>query len=1102
MLRIHTLDESSGQTAVQMKRHNHLLSDSGNGPSALGLDKYTLMGQSRFIGNFEIPLLLDYFRSATGRIWQCQKRFALDCQKTSDYTRSGPPSHSNQRGFALRSFLFKILCAIVAFVRIGTAESGLAQDNAFPLDGRYQDWKHGSSFFLNTTPEGADLPASALVEQFPVLLRLHQGFFNFQQAMPFGEDLRFSLPSGESLPYQIEHWDPREGVASIWVRVPVIKGNSRSEIRMHWGNSDAKSESNGATVFNASNGFASVFHMDEPVQDATRTLLVSDQGTTATPGIVGAARHLSGGQGIFCGDRIESFPVGSEASSTHAWFRPMIANARVLGWGNEAPQGKIIMDYRSPASVQMECYFSGANITSKSAVPMSHWVHVVHTVRKGESLLYINGELDSAKRTDSAPLNIQCPARMWIGGWYSDYRFVGDIDEVRISQVARSADWIRLEYANQKPLQTLTGHLVQPGNVFSVEPIQSTVREGKSATFTARAEGAQKVLWLLRTSECETVVASDQFDFTFHAGRISNDESVLLQFKAIYADEIKRLDIPIILQEDLPEPDFTLHAPSTWDGREKIEVNAEIANREAMRLQGVDDLKVEWTVSGLATDTESAANKLILHRSHNSGTLTVTATISNGGEAVSKSLEMVVTEPSQDAWIERLPSENEIPVDNQFYARGSNNEALLFYNGTLTVPADEVFLKLYADDKLSKTERQKPLANGTYSFILNLAPGLIKYRVEFGSTQGGIDRILYTASNIVCGDAYIIEGQSNALATDTGEDAPSETSDWIRSYGSPNNAKGNENLWCNPVWKARNGEKAELGYWGMELAKRLVQGQQVPICIFNGAVGGTRIDQHQRNDLNRTDLDSIYGRLLWRIQQARLTHGIRAVLWHQGENDQGADGPDGGYGWETYEKYFVTMSAAWKQDYPNLQHYYVYQIFPNACSMGNGNGDMLREVQRTMTRLYSNMDVIATLGVEPPGGCHYPLSGWATFADLVQPLIERDFYGKPLNHPITSPNLKQARFTSSANDELALEFDQPIAWDEALVSEFYLDGEKARVASGTANGNVLTIKLSESSTAQRLSYLSERDWSQKRLLKGQNGLAALTFCNVPIALWR
>lgn len=181
------------------------------------------------------------------------------------------------------------------------------------------------------------------------------------------------------------------------------------------------------------------------------------------------------------------------------------------------------------------------------------------------------------------------------------------------------------------------------------------------------------------------------------------------------------------------------------------------------------------------------------------------------------------------------------------------------------------------------------------------------------------------------------------------------------------------NLWCNPVWKAEKGEKAELGWWGMELAKRLLESQKVPIFMINAAVGGTRIDQHQRNALHPTDLSGIYGRMLWRVQQAKLTHGIRGILWHQGESDQGADGPTGGYGWETYQPLFVEMSAAWKQDFPNLKKYYIYQIWPDSCSMGGrfGSGDRLREKLRTLPDLYSNMGIMSTLGIRPPVGLSF-----------------------------------------------------------------------------------------------------------------------------------
>ena len=278
---------------------------------------------------------------------------------------------------------------------------------------------------------------------------------------------------------------------------------------------------------------------------------------------------------------------------------------------------------------------------------------------------------------------------------------------------------------------------------------------------------------------------------------------------------------------------------------------------------------------------------------------------------------------------------------------------------------------------------------------------MIKYRIELIARSGGKETLLHQAGNIVCGDAYIIDGQSNALATDTREESPRVANEWVRSYGDPQFFKEGqrENLWCYPVWKFAGGKgrhpsikkyKTEMGWWGMELANQLVKSQKVPIFIVNGAQGGTRIDQHQRSKTDPEDLETIYGRMLGRVRRAKLTHGIRAIMWHQGENDQGAAGPDGGYGWETYQRYFVEMSADWKRDFPNVSHYYVFQIWPNSCSMGGeGRGDMLREKQRTLPRLYSNMDILSTLGVRPPGPAHFPLKGWAQFAHMLQPLIER-----------------------------------------------------------------------------------------------------------------
>ena len=975
----------------------------------------------------------------------------------------------------------------------------------------YPGWQHSGSMFILTTPEGANLPASATVKDFPVLVRLNKDFFDFGNAKADGADLRFSTKNGEPLAYQIDEWDPVGGTAAVWVRIPVIQGNTRQEIKLHWGKADAASESNGKAVFNKSNGYLSVFHLGDAAKDEVGSLEVKDTGTTATAGIVGGARHFPGKAGVSGGDKIATLPTGASPHSSEAWFRTSTPNSTIVGWGNEQEYGKVVMQFISPPRISMDCYFSRGSVASEGRIALGEWTHVVHTYQENESLVYVNGQLAGSNTKDHVPMAIKSPARFWIGGWYDNYTFVGDLDEVRISSVTRPAEWVRLQYENQKPLQTLVGPLVQPGTEFGLSPESSIVKEGQNAEFIAKAGGAQKLYWILKRDGREEVVATDRFRFAFDSGRVTSDAKASLQFKAVHADSVKTKDIAITIKETIPEPIFTLESPTQWDGRSTIEVESKITNLAAMQAANAADLKVEWSAEPFAVIKEVAPGKLRLLRSQNSGLLTVTANVSNGGQAVTQSVTIQVTEPKSDAWVHRIPEKDEKPEDGQFYARDDKGLGTLYYNGTLTDAADSVFLKLYANDTLIKTETAKPAADKSYALSTQLKPGLIQYKVEFGTKAGGKETVLQTVNDLVCGDAYIIDGQSNALATDTAEQSAPETNQWIRCYGRPSEDKtaAAVNLWCYPVWKAQKGEKAELGWWGMELAKRLVESQKVPVFILNAAAGGTRIDQHLPHPTNRRDTSGanpwanpykLYGSLLTRVEGAKLTHGIRAILWHQGENDQGSAGPTGGYGWETYHELFKEMAAAWKTDFPNVKNYYVFQIWPNSCGMGGsiGSGDMLREKQRTLPYLFSNMSILSTLGVRPPGGCHYPLEGWAEFARMVQPIIERDHYGLKPTKPITAANLRKA--TYATQDTIALEFDQPVVWADGLAGQFYLDGEKDKVASGSVTGNVLTLTLKgkEASTAQKITYLKETAWSQDTLLNGANGLAALTFCEVPI----
>ena len=193
----------------------------------------------------------------------------------------------------------------------------------------YQAWQHTGTLTILTTPEGANLPAAAAVEDFPLLVRLHRDWFDFKQAEANGADLRFSSSMGAALPYQIEEWDAANGTASVWVRIPRIAGNARQSIHVHWGKADAASESSGTAVFNESNGYVCVMHLGDlanPVKDEVGALSPVDAGTTAAAGRIGQGRRFVAQKGINCGENITALPTGDNPHSSEAWFRAEAAN--------------------------------------------------------------------------------------------------------------------------------------------------------------------------------------------------------------------------------------------------------------------------------------------------------------------------------------------------------------------------------------------------------------------------------------------------------------------------------------------------------------------------------------------------------------------------------------------------------------------------------------------------------------------------------------------------------------------------------------------------------------------------------------------------------
>ncbi|MBC8329401.1 MAG: hypothetical protein H8E31_11710 [Planctomycetes bacterium] len=376
-----------------------------------------------------------------------------------------------------------------------------------------------------------------------------------------------------------------------------------------------------------------------------------------------------------------------------------------------------------------------------------------------------------------------------------------------------------------------------------------------------------------------------------------------------------------------------------------------------------------------------------------------------------------------------------------------------------------------------------------FSFAPVIQAGLVEYQFKLFLQGGGLQQQVGFVGHVVCGDVYLIQGQSNAVAGDGhGEGLANAESQsrWTRSFGTGALAGTAD----KPYWYLADGEtgtaEGSVGGWGIRLAQHIVERVGVPVAVLNGAVGATPIKWHQRDDLDHENLGTNYGRLLWRARTAGLDQHVRAVLWYQGE-------ADGATPYSEYLYWFRELRDDWLEDFPATERIYVFQIH-DGCGV---NGMGIREIQRQFADRFPGLSVMSTAGSGGHDGCHYRYSGYRELGDRVARLVGRDLYGLPMPAAADAPNIRSARFTSAARDEIALDFRDPLEvlhLDPGIEAYLQVSGPEV-VTQASAGPGTLLLQLSGPTAATRVSWIGHEKggpWIRNRL-----GIGALTF-DVPI----
>ena len=323
-------------------------------------------------------------------------------------------------------------------------------------------WSHFKLISLNTTATGAAI--TTLQTKFPIIIKLTSADSDvFNGSQTNGQDIRFcKASSGLRFDHEIETWDKANKSAAIWVLVDSIKGSDSSAyLKMLWGNGTAKDSSRSSAVFDTANGFQGLWHFSEaqgaPAKDATINGYTGTPFGTPKPldtaGVCGRAKKFDGATNYFSmvgsGTGKVSFPAKSNFTLS-AW-----ANIEHVVAGDQIIVTKSQYQYRlkTIAGWRAFDYSSGWDGIQSSPPALNQWKHIVFVRSDTTKHLYVDGVLDEATRffTPSITPRLETSdvtvAKSDDGN--SGY-LMGRLDEIRLENKARSQDWIKLCFANQK----------------------------------------------------------------------------------------------------------------------------------------------------------------------------------------------------------------------------------------------------------------------------------------------------------------------------------------------------------------------------------------------------------------------------------------------------------------------------------------------------------------------------------------------------------------------------------------------------------------------------------------------------------------------------
>jgi hypothetical protein len=311
-------------------------------------------------------------------------------------------------------------------------------------------WLTGWSYRIEITIDETKVDTADLTD-FPILVKLIDNTdWDSSHALASGNDLRFTASDGTTLlKYEREyHTNADAGTSYYWVKVPTVYYDADTIIYMYYGNAAAADGADPTNVWDAN--FSYVLHMS----DLTTSSLNDSTANNRDGAKKGANEPLESSTAQIyesqyydeSGDYINVTRDITDYYSIEMWVNPSVPTSNYPSLSSATTNKYCANIYFNDVNNNLNGVAHNANnaVTTANTVAEGSWYYVCYTVNDKVNKIYLNANAAVSSTEANSPENDN--VHTYGRRDNTERYFKGYLDELRVSESVRTAEWIKASY--------------------------------------------------------------------------------------------------------------------------------------------------------------------------------------------------------------------------------------------------------------------------------------------------------------------------------------------------------------------------------------------------------------------------------------------------------------------------------------------------------------------------------------------------------------------------------------------------------------------------------------------------------------------------------